>query len=45
MPQEDAGLQLWIAAERYNREKRELERSPVVRHGSETLLHSRFCFW
>jgi hypothetical protein len=38
MPQEDAGLQLWIAAERYDREKRELEleRAPILRHGSET---------
>ena len=36
MPQEDAGLQLWIAAERYDREKRELERVPLARHGSET---------
>jgi len=36
MPQEDAGLQLWIAAERYDREKRELERVPLGRHGSET---------
>jgi hypothetical protein len=36
MPQEDAGLQLWIAAERYEREKRVLERAPILRHGSET---------
>ena len=36
MLQEDAGLQLWIAAERYHREKRKLERAPVLRYGSET---------
>lgn len=36
MPQEDAGLQLLIAADRYDREQRELQRAPVARHGSET---------
>jgi hypothetical protein len=36
MLQEDAGLQLWLAAERYDREKRKLERAPFARHGSET---------